>query len=94
MVKVVDESCGKIVVEFRGRKVEISSWRWVPKDPQMLRMAKVLRVCFYGKGIVAPWDECEWYEAKYGDKLLCDVASCEYEKLCPKFARRKTPYIA
>jgi len=84
----------KIIVEFRGKKAEIYGWKWVPKDPSKLSMAIYSRVCFYGKGIILPWDECEYYEAKYPGKLFCDVSKCEFENICPKFRESKIPYIS
>ncbi len=92
VVKVIDKE-NFIVFRFGSKEAKVPSWKWVPKDLSKYYLAKFMRVCFYGKGIVLPWDECEYYEAKFGDKLYCDISKCEYSNYCPKFKSSKTFYI-
>ncbi|RLG60394.1 hypothetical protein DRN86_02610 [Candidatus Geothermarchaeota archaeon] len=93
-VKVIDEGI-KISIKFRDKTVEIPGWRWIPKEPKKLAMIKYLRFCFYGKGLITPWDECENYFPKHpGQKAICEIGICPYNLICPKFRSKKTFYIA
>jgi len=92
VVKVVSDK-EYITISLGSRIVKIRSWKWVPKDMEKYKLARIMRVCFYGKGIITPWDECQYYEGMYGDRLYCDVSNCEYSMYCPKFRSEKTYYI-
>lgn len=92
VVKVIDKK-EKLTFKFGDKIVTIPSWKWVPKDPHKLYLVKYMRICFYGKGIIFPWDQCKYYETKYGDKLLCQLTSCEYIDVCPKYRGELITYI-
>lgn len=84
-----------ISIEFKGRVVKVPSWEWVPTDPSIMNKLGLYRLCFYGKGLIMPWDLCDNYVSRFeGNKAACDVSSeCEYDKICPKF-KFKLKYIA
>lgn len=80
-----------IEVVFRDTTVKLEAWDWETIKP--LRLSEVLRkrICFYGKGIVEPWDECKNYKPKFKDSMLaCQTNNgCEYMYLCPKYEKLK-----
>jgi len=80
-----------IEVVFRDTTVKLEAWDWETIKP--LRLSEVLRkrICFYGKGIVEPWDECKNYKPKFKDNMLaCQTNNgCEYMHLCPKYEKLK-----
>lgn len=93
VVKKIDKK-NKIVIEFMDKKVRIPSWKWVILEPEKFNMAKYMRFCFYGKGAIYAWDKCEYYEPITKDKLYCEVSSCEYYRLCPKYREKRPIYIS
>ena len=82
----------KIVISFGERIVEIPEWEWVPKDQRQFEMAKYMRICFYGKGLVLAWDECENFIPKKKVNVLCNIESCPYSAVCPKFKLQRSFY--
>ena len=91
-LKVIDKD-NYIIIKLGNKEAKIPSWKWIPKDMSKYYLAKYMRVCFYGKGIVTPWDECQYFEGKYGDEVLCKVSRCEFAEICPKFKKAVAPYI-
>lgn len=77
-----------IEVVFGNRKAYIRSWEWVAKEPVNLKTLSRRRLCFYGKGVIEPWDECENYVPKYSIEVTyCRVkGECQFSKDCPKYS--------
>ncbi|RLG92525.1 MAG: hypothetical protein DRO36_01075 [Candidatus Hecatellales archaeon] len=79
-------------VSFENHSVKIPAWEWKTVKP--IKLSEILRrrVCFYGKGVVEPWDECENYKPKFEDgRVACQLENvgCEYSDVCPKNPSRK-----
>ncbi|MEM4522432.1 MAG: hypothetical protein QW738_04365 [Nitrososphaeria archaeon] len=94
-VKKVPKKDEYIEVMLENRKVYIHSWEWVTNEPITLKTLLRKRLCFYGKGVIEPWDECENYLPKYSiDVTYCKLeGTCEFSKSCPKFSSL-TSYIS
>ncbi|HID17286.1 TPA: hypothetical protein EYP26_03240 [Candidatus Bathyarchaeota archaeon] len=85
-------------VEFRfgKRTVRIQAWDWEAVKQTKLSEIFRKRLCFYGKGIIEPWDECKNYKPRFkGGLTACqiNVSRCEHASLCPKCSML-TKYIA
>jgi hypothetical protein len=76
-----------IEIRFQDRLVKIPSWDWEIEKPISLKKLSMLRLCFYGKGVIEPWYECRNYDPVYPNGLtLCRIEdTCEYSKTCPKY---------
>lgn len=72
---------------FGKRTVKIQAWDW--EAVKRTRLSEIFRkrLCFYGKGIIEPWDECENYEPRFKEGLTAcqiNVSTCKHANLCPK----------
>jgi len=76
-----------IEIGFKDKVVKIPAWNWKTEEPISLRKLSMLRICFYGKGVIEPWSDCEKYEPEYpNDLTFCRIGDkCEYSKWCPKY---------
>jgi len=86
-VRKVPKEDEYIEVSLNDKKVYIKSWEWVAREQISLKTLSRRRLCFYGKGIIEPWDECENYIPKYSNGMVyCRIkGDCEFSKICPKF---------
>lgn len=87
-VKKVPKKDEYVEVTFNDKRVYIQSWDWVIKERVSLKALLRKRLCFYGKGVIEPWDECENYIPKYSIGLVyCKIkGECEFSKICPKYS--------
>lgn len=92
-VKVFDDVEHSIKISFGKKEVEIKAWRWELKDKDKERLIGYLRFCFYGKGLITPWDDCEYYEPRRRGGAECEVGLCPYSYVCPKIKFERTSYI-
>ena len=76
-----------IEIGLKDRVVRIPAWDWETKEPISLEKLSMLRLCFYGKGAVEPWNECKNYEPAYPNGLtFCRIDDkCEHFRWCPKY---------
>lgn len=81
--------------EVKGKVARVPAWEWRPAPGVKLSEVRLMRFCFYGKGAVRPWDECENFAPTIkSGKALCETGhACEYSADCPKF-RLAVGYIA
>jgi hypothetical protein len=78
-----------IEIRFQDRLVKVPSWDWQTKEPISLKSLSILKLCFYGRGVTEPWNECKNYDPIYpNDLILCRIEdTCEYSKMCSKYQR-------
>jgi hypothetical protein len=76
-----------IEISFKDKVVKLPAWSWETVKPISASRLSMLRLCFYGKGIIEPWGECNNYVPKYPhQQVYCKVEDrCEYAKFCPKY---------
>jgi hypothetical protein len=76
-----------IEIRFQDRVAKIPAWDWETKEPISLKKLSRLRICFYGIGVIEPWNQCKNYDPMYSNDLtFCKIKEvCEFSNWCPKF---------
>lgn len=76
-----------IEISLGEKSVKVPGWEWKLEKPMRLSEIRRLRLCFHGKGIVEPWDDCESYRPRFGSgRLACQLGDvgCPSSDECRK----------
>lgn len=83
-----------IDVQYEGKVLKARGWDWRLAHPVTLGEIRARRLCFYGKGMVRPWEECRGFLAKVPMGVtLCQAGQeCDFSARCPKL-RQLISYV-